>query len=298
MNNNVYNYSVKANIGRGNLLPKVWLTRQSVFSWRSVSQNLSFETTDFHEQVGKKEHNVNHFPGVHEAGFNLSFILTAYLLPHHGKLSYGRRPRQLRQLRNAAGVKRSRGDRHQGRRVGRQKLPSPERGQNDNDRGKTREFKQRDGKASYLPRRRRARRNLKSESQIPWCANYVCSDNSSNVFFLRTKRSWTLEIPWNLMQFWGNMTHSSCLYLCLGAKLNFRYKLLLHFPFPTRVQEQLALWPYSIHPESSKWHSKTTRDKIRILFIPHTEEKTLNKDNITYGTSHLENNYKANLARR
>lgn len=71
MNNNVYNYSVKANIGRANLLPKVWLTRQSVFSWRSVSQNLSFKTTDFHEQVGKKEHNVNHFPGVHEAGFNL-----------------------------------------------------------------------------------------------------------------------------------------------------------------------------------------------------------------------------------
>ena len=167
-------------------------------------------------------------------------------------------------------------------RLQRQKLPSPERGQNDNDRGKTREFKQRDGKASYLPRRRRARRNLKDIAQIPWCANYVCSENSSNVFFLRTKRSWMLKIPWNLMQFWGNMTHSSCLYLCLGAKLNFRYKLLLHFPFPTRVQEQLALWPYSIHPESSKWHSKTTWDKTRILFIPHTEEKTLNKDNITY----------------
>ena len=45
--------------------------------------------------------------------------------------------------------------------------PSPERGQNDNDRGKTREFKQRDGKASYLPRRRRARRNLKDMAQIP-----------------------------------------------------------------------------------------------------------------------------------
>lgn len=71
MNNNVYNYSVKANIGRADLLPKVWLTRQSVFSWRSVSQNLSFETINFHAQVGKKEHNVNHFPGVHEAGFNL-----------------------------------------------------------------------------------------------------------------------------------------------------------------------------------------------------------------------------------
>lgn len=82
-----------------------------------------------------------------------------------------------------------------------------------------------------------------------------------------------LKIPWNLMQFWGNMTHSSGLYLCLGAKLNFRYKLILLFPFPTRVQEQLALWPYSIHPESWKWHSKTTRDKTRILFIPQKRNK-------------------------
>ena len=60
----------------------------------------------------------------------------------------------------------------------RQKLPSPERGQNDNDLGKTREFNQRDGKASYLPRRRRARWNLKDIAQIPWCANYVCSENN------------------------------------------------------------------------------------------------------------------------
>ena len=63
-------------------------------------------------------------------------------------------------------------------RLWRQKLPSSERGQNDNDRGKTREFKQRDRKASYLPRRRRARRNRKDIAQIPWCANYVCSENS------------------------------------------------------------------------------------------------------------------------
>ena len=66
----------------------------------------------------------------------------------------GGRPRKLWQLRYAAGVKRSRVDRHQGRRVGRQKLPSPERGQNDNDRSKTREFKQRDGKASGWEKRK------------------------------------------------------------------------------------------------------------------------------------------------
>ena len=61
-------------------------------------------------------------------------------------------------------VERSRVDRHQGRRVGRQKLPSSERGQNDKDRGKTRDFKQRDSKVSYLPRRRRARKDV---AQIP-----------------------------------------------------------------------------------------------------------------------------------
>ena len=89
------------------------------------------------------------------------------MLPHHGKLSYGRRPRQLLQLRYAAGVKRNRVDRHQGRRVGRQNLPLPERGQNDNDRDKAREFKQRDSKALYPPRRCRARRDLKDVAQIP-----------------------------------------------------------------------------------------------------------------------------------
>ena len=85
----------------------------------------------------------------------LDRTLTAYLLPHHGKLSYGRRPRQLWQRRYAAGDKGSRVNRHQGRGVGRQEFPSPERGQKDNDRGKTREFKQRDSKET---RRHRARR--------------------------------------------------------------------------------------------------------------------------------------------
>ena len=109
----------------------------------------------------------------------LDRTLTAYLLPHHGKLSYGRRPRQVWQLRYTAGGKGSRVNWRKGRRVGRQKLPSPERGQNENDRGKTLEFKQRDSKASCLPRRHRALRNLRGFAQIPLCANYVCRENKS-----------------------------------------------------------------------------------------------------------------------
>ena len=119
----------------------------------------------------------------------LDRTLTAYLLPHHGKLSYGRRPRQLWQRRYAAGDKGSRVNRHLGRRVGRQKLPSPKRGQNDNDRGKTREFKQRDSKASCLPWRHRAHRNLKDMAKIPRCANYVSSENKSinDTLLIKTK---------------------------------------------------------------------------------------------------------------
>ena len=59
----------------------------------------------------------------------------AYSLPHRGRLSYGRSPRLLWQIRCAARNESSTVNRHQGRRVGRHKLPTPERRQNDNDPG-------------------------------------------------------------------------------------------------------------------------------------------------------------------
>ena len=56
--------------------------------------------------------------------------------PHHGRLSYGRSPRLLWQLRYAARHGGSTINRRQGMRAGHQKLPTPERRQNESDRGK------------------------------------------------------------------------------------------------------------------------------------------------------------------
>ena len=51
-------------------------------------------------------------------------------------------------------------------------------GQMITDRCKTREFKQKDRKVSYPPRRHETRQNLKVSSTISCCASYVCSENS------------------------------------------------------------------------------------------------------------------------
>ena len=60
----------------------------------------------------------------------------------------------------------------------RQKLPTPERRQNDNDQGKTREFKDRAREASCPPPGIKRMMEFEGSNKIPRRANYVCSENS------------------------------------------------------------------------------------------------------------------------
>ena len=67
--------------------------------------------------------------------------------------------------------------RHQGRRVGHHKLPTPERRQIDNDQGKTREFKDRAREALCPPSGIKRMVEFEGSNKIPRRANYVCSEN-------------------------------------------------------------------------------------------------------------------------
>ena len=78
-------------------------------------------------------------------------------------------------------------NRHQGRRVGRQKPLPRERRQNDDDRGRNREFKRTERKASCSPKSMKAWWTSRDKQRTPRCANYVCSEN--NMLFSRVKIS-------------------------------------------------------------------------------------------------------------
>ena len=67
--------------------------------------------------------------------------------------------------------------------MGRHKLPTPERRQNDNDQGKTREFKDRAREASCLPSGIKRMVEFEGSNKLPRRANYVCSENSYLIFF-------------------------------------------------------------------------------------------------------------------
>ena len=58
-----------------------------------------------------------------------------------------------------------------------QKLPTPERWQNDNDQGKTWEFKDRAREASCPPLRIKRMVKFEGSNKILRGANYVCSEN-------------------------------------------------------------------------------------------------------------------------